>query len=178
MTPIACDFCYLSHLLTNFSRINQSRGLLLLFSYRDTAEKFWKWKSFPLLEISEIHMGRQFWVEKNDSRHKNPIFLVIPIFQEWISESDDSFPSWEGFPANFCLWRHISKNRKATRLKFCIRHSLMLIMTHAKFHFNRVTVTINFGIRACEHSLPGPDERLKRPGHMGSKGKSWMWGEI
>ena len=42
----------------------------------------------------------------------------------------------------------------------------MDIMTHAKFHFNRLMVTLTFGIRASEPPL-GPGERLKRPGLIG-----------
>ena len=42
------------------------------------------------------------------------------------------------------------QNRKATRLKFCIRHAFMAKMTHAKFHFNRFMVTLIFGSRASE----------------------------
>ena len=39
----------------------------------------------------------------------------------------------------------------------------MAVMTHAKFHFNRVMLTLIFGIRASELPL-GPGERLKRQG--------------
>ena len=46
--------------------------------------------------------------------------------------------------------RHISKTRRATRLKFCIRNASMAIMTHAKFHFNRLMLTLIFGIWASE----------------------------
>ena len=35
-------------------------------------------------------------------------------------------------------------------------------MAHAKFHFNRLILTLILGIRASE--TPGPGERLKRPG--------------
>ena len=35
----------------------------------------------------------------------------------------------------------------------------MAIMIHAKFHFNRLMLSLNFGIRASE-----PGDRLKRPG--------------
>ena len=63
----------------------------------------------------------------------------------------------------------VSKNRKATRLKFCIRHSFIAITTHAKSHFNRLMETLIFSIRACEppSPLPGPGEQLKRPGLIG-----------
>ena len=39
-------------------------------------------------------------------------------------------------------------------------------MTHAKFHFNQLMLTLIFGIRASEPPPPPsrPGERLKRPG--------------
>ena len=41
----------------------------------------------------------------------------------------------------------------------------MAIMTRARFHVNRLMVTLIFGIRASATSPPpGPGERLKRPG--------------
>ena len=41
-------------------------------------------------------------------------------------------------------------------------------MTHAKFHFNRLMLTLIFGIRVSElPPLSGPSERLKRPGLIG-----------
>ena len=52
--------------------------------------------------------------------------------------------------------RDISKTRRATILKFCIRNAFMGIMTHAKFHFNQFMLTLILGIRL------GPGERLKR----------------
>ena len=62
--------------------------------------------------------------------------------------------------------RHISKTRRAIDLKFCIRNAFMDIMTHAKFHFNRLMLTLIFGIWASESPL-GPGEQLKRPGLIG-----------
>ena len=44
----------------------------------------------------------------------------------------------------------------------------MSIMTHAKFHFNWLMLTLIFGIWASEPP-PGPGERLKRPGLIGLK---------
>ena len=35
----------------------------------------------------------------------------------------------------------------------------MAIMTHEKFHFNRLMVTLIFGIRACEPPPPPPKAR-------------------
>ena len=48
------------------------------------------------------------------------------------------------------MWRHISKTRRAIRFKFCIRNAFMAIMTHAKFHFNWLMLTLIFGIWASE----------------------------
>ena len=48
------------------------------------------------------------------------------------------------------LWRHISKTKRAISLKFCIRNAFMDIMTHAKFYFNRLMLTLIFVIRASE----------------------------
>ena len=42
------------------------------------------------------------------------------------------------------------KNRKATGLKSCIRHAFM---THLKAHFNRLMVTLIFGVRAYDPPL-------------------------
>ena len=41
----------------------------------------------------------------------------------------------------------------------------MAMMTHAKFHSNRLMLTLIFGIWASEP--PGPGDRLKRPGLIG-----------
>ena len=43
----------------------------------------------------------------------------------------------------------------------------MAIMTHTKFHFNWLMLTLIFGIRASEPPLPR--ERLKRPSLIGLK---------
>ena len=42
----------------------------------------------------------------------------------------------------------------------------MALMTHATFHFNRLMVTLIFGIPVTIKA-PGPGERLKRPGLIG-----------
>ena len=44
--------------------------------------------------------------------------------------------------------------------------AIMDIMTHTKFHFNRLMSTLIFGVWASEF---GPGERLKRPGLIGLK---------
>ena len=63
------------------------------------------------------------------------------------------------------LSRHISKTRKAARLKFCIRQAFMAIMIRARFYFNRLMEILIFGIREPR----GPGEWLKRPGLVGLK---------
>ena len=47
----------------------------------------------------------------------------------------------------------------------------MAIMTHAKFHFNWLRLTLIFGIWASEPPPPPPwpGDRLKRPGLIGLK---------
>ena len=91
-------------------------------------------KNFLFLKIAEIDMGGGGG-------------------QFWV-EKNDSGHSSEG---NFL--RHISKTR---RLKFCIRNVFMGLMTHEKFHFNWLMLTLIFYIRASEPPRPG--ERLKGPG--------------
>ena len=49
----------------------------------------------------------------------------------------------------------------------------MAIMTHAKFHFNWLMLTLIFGIWASEP--PGPGERLKRPGLIGLKDRDAIY---
>ena len=44
----------------------------------------------------------------------------------------------------------------------------MVIITQAKLRFNWLIITLIFGIWACA-PLPGPGERLKRPGLVGLK---------
>ena len=58
------------------------------------------------------------------------------------------------------------KTKRAINLKFCIRNAFIDIMTHAKFNFNQLMLTLISGIRASEPP-PGPGERLKRPGLIG-----------
>ena len=63
------------------------------------------------------------------------------------------------------LWRHISKTRKATRLKFCIGHAFMAIDS-CKVSFQSVDGKLDFwhpGLWAT----PRLGKRLKRPGLIG-----------
>ena len=50
-----------------------------LFSSRGP-QNFENEKFFLCLKIAEIDMGGQFWVEKNDSGHKNSFFLKLNPF--------------------------------------------------------------------------------------------------
>ena len=47
----------------------------------ETSQKFWKWKIFPMLENCWNWHGGEFFVEKNDSGHKNSFFKVKPVFR-------------------------------------------------------------------------------------------------
>ena len=65
------------------AKIDQSGGegvAAALFSSR-RLENFENEKIFLCLKIAEINMGGQFWVEKNDSGHKNSFFKVKPVFR-------------------------------------------------------------------------------------------------
>ena len=58
--------------------INQEGGGWCCCSFLiETSQKFWKWKNFLLLENFWNWHGSQFWVEKNDSGHKNLSFLRL-----------------------------------------------------------------------------------------------------
>ena len=64
------------------------------------------------------------------------------------------------------LRRHISKTRRATRLKFCIKNVFMVIMTHAKFHFNQLMLSLILAsgpLSPPPPPSPRPGEQLKRP---------------
>ena len=65
----------------NFSKIDQSGAAAALFSLR-RPENLENENIFLYLKIVEINMGGQFWVEKNDSGHKNSIFFKVePVFR-------------------------------------------------------------------------------------------------
>ena len=51
-----------------------------LFSLR-RPKNFEYEKFFLCLKIAKIDMGGQFWVEKNDSGHKEPFINVKPVFR-------------------------------------------------------------------------------------------------
>ena len=78
-----CDFQFLSlrHVVTKFQQNWSIRGVAAaLFSLRPS-KNLQNEKIFLYLEIAEIDMGGQFWVKKNDSGHKNSLFLKVkPVF--------------------------------------------------------------------------------------------------
>ena len=49
-------------------------------------------------------------------------------------------------------------------LKFYMRNAFMDIMTHAKFHFNRLMLTLIFGIRASEPPPPRAWQTTEKAG--------------
>ena len=51
----------------------------------------------------------------------------------------------------------------------------MAIITHAEFHFNRLMLTLIFGIWASEPPSPGPGKRLKRAGLIGLNSIDHCW---
>ena len=59
--------------------INQEGVSAALFSLR-CSKNFENEKNFLYLEIAEIDMGDQFWVEKNNSGHKNSFFFKLNPF--------------------------------------------------------------------------------------------------
>ena len=98
----------------NLAKLINQEGCCCSFLI-ETSQNFKNEKNFLCLKIAEIDMGGQFWVEKNNSGHKTNFFKVKPIFQGYISKFNDLFPSLEG---NFM--------------------ALVALMTHTKFHFNRL----------------------------------------
>ena len=77
----------------NFSKIGQSGGCCCSFLI-ETSQKILNEKFFLCLKLAQIDTGGQFWVEKNDSGHKNPFFKTLNPFSG--GEFDDSFPCSEG----------------------------------------------------------------------------------
>ena len=107
----------------NFSKIDQSRGLLLPFSHRETAE----------IDMGGVNFGPRTTILDIKSR----IFKVKPVFQ-W---KYPNLMSRSLLPKEI-LWCHI----------FILQ--ILHQMTHAKFHFNRLMLTLIFGIRASEPPPP------------------------
>ena len=71
--PDFVTFSFYDMFWPNFSKIVHSGGLLL-FSLRDVPKNLQNDKILLYLEIAEIDTGDQFWVQKNDSGHKNSFF--------------------------------------------------------------------------------------------------------
>ena len=75
--------------------------------------------------------GGQFWVERNVPGHKKPHFVEFkPISRVQIYKFNDLFPLF--LRGKVCA--SYLKNRKDTKLKFCIRNG-SIAMTQAKFPF-------------------------------------------
>ena len=103
-----------------------------LFSLR-RLKNFENENSFLCFTIGEIDMGVKSGSKKNRtgqiytfSGGKYPDSMTCSLLEREI------------------LWHHISKTREATGLKFCTSHAFMAIMTHKKFHFNLLMITLIF----------------------------------
>ena len=64
------------------------------------------------------------------------------------------------------LWHHVSKTNRAISLKFCIRNAFIDIITHIKFDFNRLMLTLIFAIWAFKPPFRS-GKWLKRPSLIG-----------
>ena len=81
--PKLCDFFYflsLRHVLTKFLQNWSIKGIAAAIVPSRRPQNLQNEKIFLYLEIAEIDMGGQFWVEKNDSGHKNSFFLKLNPF--------------------------------------------------------------------------------------------------
>ena len=92
----------------------------------------------PLLGNCWNWHGGQFWVAKNDFRHKNagdkwPNLTTLSLLLRGI------------------FWCHISKSRSATKVKLCIRNAFM---THALFHSNKLMLTLILASGPLSPPLP------------------------
>ena len=141
------------------SKINQIEGLLLLFSHRDV-QKIGNEKFFLHLEIAQIDRGVNFGsigtiLDIKTQFFELTHFLVVDIRICWL------IPLRKGY-----FLTSYPKTRKDTTLKFFLRNGLVAMMTHAKFHFNRIMVKLLFDMRNWQPAH-GPGERLKRQGIIG-----------
>ena len=64
----------------NFSKLINQGVAAALFSLR-RPKNLENERILLYLEIAEIDIGGQFWVEKNDSGEKNFLFKVKPVFR-------------------------------------------------------------------------------------------------
>ena len=88
----------------------------------ETSQKFWKWKNLPLLE-NRWNFGL--------NRMNLDIKLIFSKLNPFSGGKYSNFMTCSPFQGEI-LWCRISKTRKATRLKICIRHAFMAILT--KWH--------------------------------------------
>ena len=135
-------------------RSDEILGILVIqggcyYSFHQDVSKMFKMINFPPLENCWNWHGGQFWVEKDNSGYNNLFSRVKPF--SW-GKYLNSMMS-HSFLDREILWHHISKIRKATKRKFCIRHAFITIMIQAQFDFNRLNVTLIFGIRTSEYPL-------------------------
>ena len=80
----------------HFSKIGQSRGLLLLFCHRDVP-KILKMKNFSYVwKLLKLTWGVNFGSRRTILDIKTHFFKVKPVFRGLIAEFHDSFPSSEG----------------------------------------------------------------------------------
>ena len=111
----------------------------------------------------------------NDSGHKKLILLKLKIRFPGVNSRN----WWLVRFFRGKLWHHISKTRKATRLKFCIRNAFMCIMTHARF---RVDVNFGFSIWASQMYYLCHDififSQLWLTSHPRSTEMCFLWSEI
>ena len=127
------------------AKLVQSGGLLLLFSHRDIP-KILKMKNFSYAwKLLKLTRGVNFGSRRTILDIKTHFLKLNPFS----GGKQPNFMTRYLLPRGI-LWSHISKTRRAIRLKFCIRNAFMAIMTHAKFYFNWLMLTLIFGIWASE----------------------------
>ena len=68
-------------LWSNFSKIDQPGGLLLLFRHWDVTENFTEMKNFLCLKIAEIDLGVNFGSRRRILDIKTHFLKVKPIFR-------------------------------------------------------------------------------------------------
>ena len=175
------------------------------FSFSNKAKPlFWANNHFSIKHSSEagccwcrLRIGqedaveeREGWQEKTlrhrenktyfDSGHKNSLFKYEARFPGVNSQFWWLIPLFWGKLCDVLS----PKLEEPTSLKFYIRTAFIDIMTHAKFQFSQLMLTLIFGILASEPHPPpplptlGPGKRLKRPGVIGLTSDSspcWLW---
>ena len=129
----------------NFSKIDQSGGLLLLFRHRDVP-KILKMKKFSSAwKLLKLTWGVNYESRRTILDIKTRFSKVKSVFRGKKSNRMTC-----SLLLRKILWRHISKTKRDINFKFCIRNAFMDIMTHAKLNFNQLMLTLIFRIRASE----------------------------